>query len=92
MSSELRRGLDRLIEKPPGNYRPDAELKMTLKRRLTKKEYRILLAEIEGSPPEEELRVKLHLNPVRFEELRENVRKKLNSDSIKRELFMEKKE
>lgn len=92
MPSELTRGLDRLIEKPLGNYCPEAELRMILKRRLTKKEYKIFQAEIEGSPSKEELLVKLRLDPDRYGELRENIRKKLNLDSVKKELFTEKKE
>ena len=86
---EIARGLERIIEKPLGAYRPDAELKFTLRRRLTKKEYRILLAEIEGTPSKEALLDKLRLEPDRYDQLRDNVRKKLNLDSIKRELFSE---
>ncbi len=85
--STLIQELSKIIEKPLGNYRTPEDVDLVLRRRLTKKEYKVLLAEIEGKPNRNTLMTKLKLDEKRRSELWENVRKKLNSDRVKRELF-----
>ena len=87
--SMMRQTLDQIIDKPLGSYRPEPELRLALKRRLTKKEYKVLMARIDGTPSKEELLLKLRLDENRYEQIRQTIGKKLNLDSIKRELFEE---
>ena len=79
--------LQTIIIKSLGSYRDEAILHETLKRRLTKKEYKVLCQQAEGLPPLEELMTKLSLDSERYEGIVTSLRKKLNSDRIKRELF-----
>ena len=79
--SAMSRTLERIIEKPLGSYRPEAELRLALKRRLTKKEYKVLMARVEGTPSKEELMAKLRLERNRYEEIWHTIGKKLNLDS-----------
>jgi len=79
--------LQTIITKPLGNYRDEAILHETLKRRLTKKEYKVLCQQAEGLPTLEELMTKLSLDAERYEHIVVSLRKKLNYDRIKRELF-----
>ena len=58
-----------------------------LKRRLTKKEYKLLTARAEGESSEERMREKLALDTERHEILWQKIVKKLNNDTIKRELY-----
>ena len=86
-SEQLYPHLEALVEKPLGPWRSREEIDGVLRRRLTKKEYRLLIAELEGAPiiP---LREKLRLDEKRTQTLRKNIRKKLNKDSVKRELCL----
>jgi len=79
--------LERYIDKPLGTYCEDAALKEVLKRRLTKKEYKLLMQQILNRPPLEELMAKLALDEEQYKARMESVKKKLNSDRVKRELF-----
>ena len=79
--------LQMIITKPLGNYQDEAILHETLKRRLTKKEYKVLCQQAEGLPTLEELMTKLSLDAERYELIVVSLRKKLNYDRIKRELF-----
>ncbi len=84
--------LKQKIRKIDGAFRTEEELKLILKRRLTKKEYKILFAEIAGHPERSELMEALRLDEQRYRELRENLEKKLNLEKIKREFFLIEKE
>ncbi|WP_292661077.1 hypothetical protein [Nitratifractor sp.] len=77
------------IRKPLGRFRPETDLKPALKRRLTKKEYKILFAEIDGTPDRETLMRSLRLDENRYRKLYESLEKKLNLDKVKRELFID---
>ena len=79
--------LQAIITKPLGNYCDEAILHEILKRRLTKKEYKVLCQQAEGLPLLEELMTKLSLDTERYEQIVASLRKKLNYDRIKRELF-----
>lgn len=79
--------LEALIAKPTGIYRDEASLHETLKRRLTKKEYKVLCRQAAGAPPLEELMAKLSLDTERYGRIEASIHRKLNSDRIKRELF-----
>jgi hypothetical protein len=77
--------LEALVDKPLGPWKSREEIDGILRRRLTKKEYRLFLAELEGAPLGP-LMEKLRLDEERAAAMRESIRKKLNRDSIKREL------
>ncbi len=79
--------LQTIITKPLGSYHDEAILHETLKRRLTKKEYKILCQQADGLPPLEDLMTKLSLDSERYEHIVASLHKKLNYDRIKRELF-----
>jgi len=78
--------LDTVIQKPLGSFRPTEELEMVLRRRLTKKEFKLLLARLRNEPLEE-LAARLKLDEQRLAELQDRIRHKLNQDRIKRELY-----
>jgi len=79
--------LDQHILKPLGMYRDEATLLSVLKRRLTKKEYKILLANAEETFSRAETQERLSLDADRYDLLWKTLIKKINRDSIKRELF-----
>jgi hypothetical protein len=68
-------------------YHDDDTLILILKRRLTKKEYKLLIARAQGESSEEQMREKLALDTERHEILWQKIVKKLNNDAIKRELY-----
>jgi len=84
----LASAVSRYMVSPPGRLRRDEELHLILKRRLTKKEYKLFLAAMQGSDTLEGTRVRLGLSPDRCEKLLSTLRKKLNRDRIKRELAL----
>jgi len=61
------------------------ELELTLKAKLTKKEYKLLLAMAEDQPTEV-LKSKLKLDDERYDEIRRKLVKKLNQEKIKQAL------
>lgn len=79
--------LEQYIIKPLGAYCDETTLRGTLKRRLTKKEYKLLMQQVLGTPPLETLMEKLALDEAQYTERIESLKKKLNSDRVKRELF-----
>ena len=85
-SEKLRKRLNEMIEKPLGKLKDTDDLEMVLRRRLTKKEFKLFAAELEELPLESVMQ-RLKLDEERRRELAENVRQKLNRDSIKRELY-----
>jgi hypothetical protein len=84
-SEKLIPHLESIVDKPLGPWRSREAIDFVLRRRLTKKEYRLFVAEVEGDPLEP-LMEKLRLDTERVEALRESIRKKLNRDTVKREL------
>ena len=76
-----------IITRPLGSYRNEATLREILRRRLTKKEYKVLIQLAEELPPLEELMTRLSLDSERYGQIVASLRKKLNYDRIKRELF-----
>ncbi|WP_456392040.1 hypothetical protein [Nitratifractor sp.] len=85
-SQQLALAVERSISKPLGSLKSPEALDAVLRRRLTKKEYKLFIAESEGDPLEP-LMEKLRLDAERAEALRRSTRQKLNRDSIKRELY-----
>jgi len=84
---DLKTALLARITKPLGTLCDEETLIWHLRRRLTKKEYKVLHAAITGSPDAEALRARLRLDPDRHDTLLRSAEKKLNSDTLKRELF-----
>ena len=84
-SEKLVPRLRELIAKPLGPWKSREEIDSVLRRRLTKKEYRLFVAEV-GGETLDPLMEKLRLDEERVQALRESIRRKLNCDGIKREL------
>jgi len=87
-TTPLTRLLDQSIHRPLGSYRDESELHWVLKRRLTKKEYKILLAQATGTPDTETVKARLSLDDHRYNALWQSILTKLNKDAIKQELFI----
>jgi len=87
MTKTLTTVLSGHITKPLGSFCEEHTLKETLRRRLTKKEYKILMQEILDTPTLPELMSKLSMDQTRYQTSRKNMIRKLNHDPIKRELF-----
>ncbi len=84
---DLKSALLARITEPLGTLCTEEELVWVLRRRLTKKEYKVFKAEISGEPDAGTLRATLRIDAKRHEELTRSVTRKLNSDRLKRELF-----
>ncbi|ADV46330.1 hypothetical protein [Nitratifractor salsuginis] len=83
---ELSQYIESKIDKALGKLRSNEELEWVLRRRLTKKEFKVLKGDIEGHC-EDAIKSKLKLDDERLAQIRENIRHKLNQDRIKRELY-----
>ena len=81
----IREAIDRIILKPVGVLKGDDELVPVLKARLTKREYKLLLALSEGLSQEETFE-KLKLDNQSYLQLLNKLTKKLNQERIKQEL------
>ena len=79
--------LTKEIRNPLGEFKEESEVKLILRKRLTKKEYKILFFDIDNNISKQELMEKLSIDETRFKELKESISKKLNRDSIKRDLY-----
>jgi len=79
--------LTKKIRNPLGEFKEESEVKLILRKRLTKKEYKILFFDIDTNLSKQELMEKLSIDETRFKELKESISKKLNRDSIKRDLY-----
>ncbi len=77
--------LEKHIEKLVGVLKDEDELKEVLKRKLTKKEYKVFSAYEEGKTFEE-IQTLISSDEHRVKELYKNVCKKLNQEKIKKEL------
>ena len=83
---ELSQYIAAKIDKPLGKLRAEADLEWVLRRRLTKKEFKVLAGDLRGTP-EEAIKSKLKLDDERLARIREIICHKLNQDRIKRELY-----
>jgi FixJ family two-component response regulator len=83
---ELSQYIAAKIDKPLDKLRAEADLEWVLRRRLTKKEFKVLSGDLRGTP-EEAIKSKLKLDDERLAQIRESIRHKLNQDRIKRELY-----
>ena len=81
----IREAIDRIILKPVGLLKGDDELVPVLKARLTKREYKLLLAMSEGLSQEETFE-RLKLDNQSYLQLLNKLNKKLNQERIKQEL------
>lgn len=82
---DLKESIKSHIERLVGELKESDELKEVLKRRFTKKEYKIFIA-IEEKQKLEDIASKLGDKTDRIEELYKSACKKLNQEKIKQEL------
>ncbi len=87
MNQSVAKLLQEYIAKPLGTYRDEATLTSVLKRRLTKKEYKVFCQLAEGEPSREALMENLALDGDRYTDIVVRLRRKLNYDRIKRDFF-----
>lgn len=73
------------IDKLVGTLKPEEELQEVLKRKFTKKEYKVFVA-VESGESFEDLEKIMKDDKKRIEELYKNACKKLNQELFKREL------
>jgi len=74
------------IKKLARPLKDEDELKLILKRKLTKKEYKVLKFSVENRPLEEQLE-KLSMDEKRYEEVKIKTFKKINYQEFKEELM-----
>ncbi|HIP60659.1 MAG TPA: hypothetical protein EYH01_09555 [Campylobacterales bacterium] len=74
------------IKKLTSPLKNEDELIEILKRRLTKKEFKILMMSVENRPKEEQLK-KLSLDEKRYDEVKTKALKKVNFNELKEELM-----
>jgi hypothetical protein len=82
LTDGLRRDI-KVIEK---DLKDEAQLKKILKLRLTKKEYKTLLAINEGQS-DEYMKEKLSLDDERLQDIKDTIIRKLNYEKLKYELY-----
>ncbi len=75
------------IEKLVGTLKTEEELKEVLKRKFTKKEFKVFVA-VESGVSKEEIAQDIHGDVQRVEELYKTACKKLNQEKIKQELVI----
>jgi len=75
------------IEKLVGTLKKEDELKEVLKKKLTKKEFKVFVA-IETKMPKEEIAKEINGDIERVDELYKAACKKLNQEKIKKELVI----
>ncbi len=83
---ELRETIEGMIDKPLGRMRDKEAVEWVLRRRLTKKEFKVFMGPLRGVS-DIQLQEKLKLDPKRLAEIRSSIRRKLNQDRIKQELY-----
>ena len=74
------------IKKLTSPLKSENELIAILKKRLTKKEFKILMLTVENAPKEEQLK-KLSLDEKRYDEVKTKALKKVNFNELKEELM-----
>lgn len=83
--------LEENIKKLNSPLKSEDELIEILKKRLTKKEFKVMLLIIEGTEKEEQLQ-KLSLDEKRYEEVKTKALKKVNFNDLKEELMQDKED
>ena len=81
----LRDSVEKNIHKLVGFLKDDNELKEVLKKKFTKKEFKVFVAKEEGQEVSEIAKL-IHDEEERVEELYKSACKKLNQEKIKQEL------
>lgn len=76
------------IEKLVGTLKDEEELKEVLKRKFTKKEFKVFVA-MEDAKDVSEIAKEIHTDEERVQELYKNAVHKLNQEKIKKELIIE---
>ena len=74
------------IKKLTSPLKNEDELIEVLKRKLTKKEFKVLMLTVENAPKEEQLK-KLSLDEKRYDEVKTKALKKVNFNELKEELM-----
>lgn len=74
------------IKKLTTPLKNEDELIVILKKRLTKKEFKVLMMTVENAPKEEQLQ-KLSLDEKRYDEVKTKALKKVNFNELKEELM-----
>lgn len=82
---DFTKSLTKHIEKLVGILKSEEELKEVLKRKFTKKEFKVFVA-METQKTIEEIKNLIHDDEERIDELYKNAIKKLNQEKIKKEL------
>ena len=78
------------IKKLTSPLKNEDELIEVLKRKLTKKEFKVLMLTVENMPKEEQLK-KLSLDEKRYDEVKTKALKKVNFNELKEELMVSSK-
>ncbi len=86
---QIRDRVKLLIDKLEFDLKDEDELIFILKRRLTKKEFKVLKAEALDEDIKD-LKERLNLDDTRFMSIKESIKKKLNSSKIKDEIYSKK--
>lgn len=76
------------IEKLVGTLKEEEELKEVLKRKFTKKEFKVFVA-MEDAKDVSEIAKEIHTDKERVQELYKNAVHKLNQEKIKKELIID---
>lgn len=76
------------IEKLVGTLKEEEELKEVLKRKFTKKEFKVFVA-MEDAKDVSEIAKEIHTDEERVQELYKNAVHKLNQEKIKKELIID---
>jgi reverse gyrase len=79
------------IKKLTSPLKNEDELILILKKRLTKKEFKVLIFTLENLPLDEQLK-KLSLDKKRYKEIKTKAFKKINFHDLKEELMISKNE
>lgn len=82
---DLNKSVEKHIDKLVGTLKSNDDLKEVLKRKLTKKEFKVFLAK-EEQKETKEIATLINDDEERVEELYKSVCKKLNQEKIKQEL------
>jgi len=81
----IRKTVEKYIKKLIGTLKEEEALLATLKARLTKREYKLLLGAADGLAPEEIMQ-KLKLDAESYQMIDAKLLKKLNQEKLKQEL------
>ena len=83
----LQKLLSQIIKKPFGNYQDESSLKLILKRRFTKKEFKLFILKAK-SVEEQRIREILKLSEEEFFTIWSKITKKVNKNLLKEEIFI----